>query len=150
MTHDQEELLTFSMGCKLLQPMLLPLKASNKAVQVLHSCEHCLQGLLTYTQLASILGMLNVQWPTVLQGLFKGFSWITHIAPKVPTPCCFPAAALLLFPTVDVLLPIVYLLPPTADQLKIVQPSLLLCCMAASLAVNAFTGWAKCDNNYID
>jgi len=42
-----------------------------------------LQGLLTYAQLASILGMLNVQWPSILQGLFKGFSWITHIAPKV-------------------------------------------------------------------
>ena len=59
-----------------------------------HSCQHCLQGLLTYTQLASILGMLNVQWPTVLQGLFEGFSWVTHIAPKVP----HPLAAFLLQP----------------------------------------------------
>ena len=42
-----------------------------------------MQGLLTYTQLASILGMLNVEWPSILQGLFKGFSWLTHIAPKV-------------------------------------------------------------------
>ncbi|KAL0044505.1 hypothetical protein WJX82_010100 [Trebouxia sp. C0006] len=47
-----------------------------------------LQGLLTYTQLASILGMLNVQWPTVLQGLFEGFSWVTHIAPKVVALDC--------------------------------------------------------------
>ncbi|KAL0038200.1 hypothetical protein WJX79_007783 [Trebouxia sp. C0005] len=46
------------------------------------------EGLLTYTQLASILGMLNVQWPSVLQGLFKGFSWITHIAPKVVALDC--------------------------------------------------------------
>ena len=40
--------------------------------------------------------MLNVQWPTVLQGLFKGFYWITHIAPKVPhallLSCCSPTA----------------------------------------------------------
>lgn len=41
------------------------------------------QGLLTYTQLAAILGMLNVQWPSILQGLLKGFSWLTHLAPKV-------------------------------------------------------------------
>ncbi len=69
--------------------------------------------------------------------------------PRYPPPCFFPAAALLLFPTVDVL-PVVDLLPPTADQSEYLQPSLLLCRMAASLAVNALTGWAQCDDNYID
>ena len=43
------------------------------------------QALLTYAQLMSILSMLEVKWPSVLQGLFKAMSWITHIAPKV---CC--------------------------------------------------------------
>lgn len=41
------------------------------------------QGLLTYAQLAAILSMLDVEWPSILQGLFKGFSWLVHIAPKV-------------------------------------------------------------------
>ncbi|KAL3153693.1 hypothetical protein ABBQ32_013292 [Trebouxia sp. C0010 RCD-2024] len=41
------------------------------------------EGLLTYLQLASILSLLDVQWPSILQNLFKGFSWLVHIAPKV-------------------------------------------------------------------
>lgn len=41
------------------------------------------QAVLTYAQLMSILGMLEVKWPSILQGLFKAMSWITHIAPKV-------------------------------------------------------------------
>lgn len=52
------------------------------------------QALLTYAQLMSILSMLEVKWPSVLQGLFKAVSWITHIAPKVcclDCPCCSDA-----------------------------------------------------------
>ncbi len=41
-----------------------------------------MQSLLVYVQFISILGMLNVEWPSVLKGLFKGLSWLTHIAPK--------------------------------------------------------------------
>lgn len=52
-----------------------------------YSVEHAglWQALLTYAQLMSILGMLDVKWPSILQGLFKAVSWITHIAPKVDT-----------------------------------------------------------------
>lgn len=48
------------------------------------------QALLIYAQLMSILGMLEVKWPSILQGLFKAMSWLTHIAPKVVV---FPAVA---------------------------------------------------------
>ena len=49
------------------------------------------QAVLMYAQLMSILGMLEVKWPSILQGLFKAMSWITHIAPRVE--CLTPSLA---------------------------------------------------------
>ena len=57
----------------------------------------------------SILGMLDVKWPSILQGLFKAVSWITHIAPKVDTHFALAACGLLTVHIVQQLFAIGYL-----------------------------------------
>ena len=41
------------------------------------------QALLTYVQLASLLSLLNIEWPSVLGGVFKAAAWMVHAAPQV-------------------------------------------------------------------
>jgi hypothetical protein len=45
-----------------------------------------MQALLTYVQLASLLGLLDIKWLSLLGGLFKAFAWITHVNPQVCHP----------------------------------------------------------------
>jgi len=46
-------------------------------------CAVPLQALMTYVQFASLLGLLDIQWPSVLGGLFKAASWIMQVSPQV-------------------------------------------------------------------
>ena len=42
-----------------------------------------LQALLAYVQLAALLTILDIKWPSALGGLFKFFSWIMNTSPQV-------------------------------------------------------------------
>ncbi len=42
-----------------------------------------MQVLLTYVQLASLLGLLDIEWPSVMGGLFKAAAWISQVSPQV-------------------------------------------------------------------
>ena len=42
-----------------------------------------LQALLAYVQLAALLRILDIKWPSALGGLFKFFSWLMNTAPQV-------------------------------------------------------------------
>ena len=41
------------------------------------------QVVVIYIQLASLLGLLNIPWPSVMSGLFKAASWIMQMSPQV-------------------------------------------------------------------
>ena len=41
------------------------------------------QALLTHVQLASLLALMNIEWPKVLGGVFKAAAWMVHAAPQV-------------------------------------------------------------------
>ena len=51
----------------------------------LQACLRCLQALLAYVQLAALLKILDITWPSALGGLFKFFSWIMNTSPQVQT-----------------------------------------------------------------
>lgn len=40
------------------------------------------EALLVHVQLTSLLGLLDIRWPSILGGLSKAFAWITHINPQ--------------------------------------------------------------------
>lgn len=42
-----------------------------------------MQALLTHVQLASLLSLMNIEWPKVLGGVFKAAAWVVHAAPQV-------------------------------------------------------------------
>ena len=42
-----------------------------------------LQALLAYVQLAALLKILDIKWPSALGRLFKFYSWIMNTSPQV-------------------------------------------------------------------
>lgn len=44
---------------------------------------YTIQVVVIYIQLASLLGLLNIPWPSVMSGLFKAASWIMQVSPQV-------------------------------------------------------------------